>query len=196
QFNREFAKEWFQNDDGARWKVRGSPGARGGLEYIGEDPAPYKRIYSITSKDVPQAWKDLIKLCKTLSETPPDKLEAALAPMLDIDGVLWFLALDNALINGDGYWVRSSDYSIYQDTKGQFHIIPSDANETFGPAMGPGMGGPRGGGRGGFGGGAGGFGGPGGGPGGPGGQGGPGGPGGGRGGFGGPGGGGRGGVEI
>ena len=73
QFNREFAKEWFQNDDGARWKVRGSPGARGGLEYIGDDAEQYKRIYSIKSKDVPQAWKDLIKLCKTLNET----LEAA-----------------------------------------------------------------------------------------------------------------------
>ena len=29
---------------------------------------------------------------KVLNETPPDKLEAALAPLLDIDGVLRFLA--------------------------------------------------------------------------------------------------------
>ena len=27
--------------------------------------------------------------------------------MLDIDGVLWFLAIDNALINNDGYWTRA-----------------------------------------------------------------------------------------
>ena len=54
-----------------------------------------------------------------LNETPPDELEAALEPMLDIDGALKFLALDNALINNDGYWTRASDYSIYQDDKGR-----------------------------------------------------------------------------
>ncbi len=69
-----------------------------------------------------------------LNQTPPDKLEAALAPMLDIDGALKFLALETVLVNNDGYWVRASDYSIYLDPAGKFHIIPHDANETFAPA--------------------------------------------------------------
>ena len=60
-----------------------------------------------------------------LNETPPDKLEAALKPILDVDGVLWFLALDIALINNDGYWIRASDYSLYLDEKGKFHVIPA-----------------------------------------------------------------------
>ena len=64
-----------------------------------------------------------------LNETPPDKLEAALAPILDVDGALKFLALDVALVNSDGYWTRASDYSIYQDEKGKFHVIPHDMNE-------------------------------------------------------------------
>ena len=34
-----------------------------------------------------------------------------------------FLALDNALINNDGYWTRASDYSLYEDTNGTFHIV-------------------------------------------------------------------------
>ena len=68
---------------------------------------------------------------KVLNETPPDKLEAALSPLLDIDGVLRFLAVDNALVNTDGYWTRASDYSIYQDVKGRFHIIPHDMNEAL-----------------------------------------------------------------
>jgi hypothetical protein len=61
--------------------------------------------------------------------------------------VLWVLALDNALVNGDGYWVRASDYSLYRDPKGKFHLIPHDVNETFaaGGFM-PGFGkGPKGG---------------------------------------------------
>src|SRR5207248_2118850 len=60
-----------------------------------------------------------------------------------IDGTLWFLALDVALQNEDGYWVRASDYSIFRDDKGKFHIIPSDMNEGFQPAM-MGPGGPGG----------------------------------------------------
>jgi hypothetical protein len=49
--------------------------------------------------------------------------------------------LDNVLINGDGYWTRASDYNIYLDRTGRFHIIPYDANETFRMAGGPGFGG-------------------------------------------------------
>jgi CotH kinase protein len=48
-------------------------------------------------------------------------------------------------VNNDGYWTRASDYSIYLDVKGVFHIFPHDANETFGPSGGRGgMGGPMG----------------------------------------------------
>ena len=85
--------------------------------------------------------------------------------MLDVDGALKFLAIEVALVNTDGYWTRASDYSIYQDPKGVFHIVPHDMNEGLGTEEG---GGRRGGGfgpppgmpSGGFGG----FGGPGGGP--------------------------------
>jgi hypothetical protein len=169
QFDKILAAEHFSNGNGARWKVRGNPGADGGLRYSGDKVQDYKSRFEIKSKDDPNDWKALIDLCRTLNETPIDELEKALEPMLDLDGALWFLALDNALINGDGYWTRASDYSIYRDASGKFHLIPHDANETFGPAMmfgpgGPGRGGRRGPGAGG----------PGGGPsGGPGGRGGP-----------------------
>ncbi|HBY62904.1 MAG TPA: hypothetical protein DEH78_24035 [Solibacterales bacterium] len=68
--------------------------------------------------------------------------------MLDIDGTLRFLALDKALINNDGYWTRASDYSIYLDVKGKFHLIPHDANETLRELEGPGRFGRGGGGGG------------------------------------------------
>lgn len=147
QFNKEFTAENFGSGKGTRWKVRGSPGGDGGLSYVGDKREEYERRYEIKSGDNDQAWKALIDLCKTLSKTPPEKLEEALKSKLDTDGVLWFLALDNALINSDGYWIRASDYSIFLDAKGMFHVIPHDANETFQPAMGPGMGRFGGGGR-------------------------------------------------
>jgi hypothetical protein len=142
QFNKEFTQEFFKSSKGARWKVPGNPGARGGLEYLGEDLSAYKTRFRMKSKDSDKSWKALVKLCRALNKTPPDQLEKALAPILDIDGVLWFLALDNALINDDGYWTRASDYSIYMDPKGKFHIIPHDMNETFALARGFRFGGP------------------------------------------------------
>jgi hypothetical protein len=143
--NKEFIQEWFGTKKGARWKAPGSPMGRGNLAYLGDDPEAYKKIYEIKSKDERKSWSSLISLCRVLNETPAEKLEEALNPVLDMDGALKFLAWENALINNDGYWIRTSDYNLYQDTKGRFHIIPHDSNETFSVPGGPGFGGgPRG----------------------------------------------------
>ena len=140
QFNKDFARDFYGTPDGARWKA--PPQGRGGLQYQGDDPAPYKRAFEIKSKDDPAAWAALVNLARVLNTTPPDQLEAALTPILDIDETLKFLAVDVALVNGDGYWTRASDFSLFRDPKGRFHITTHDANETFsgsGFAPGPGF---------------------------------------------------------
>jgi hypothetical protein len=138
-FNKDFLKEWFKSAKGARWKVPGSPRGNAGLGYLGEEITPYKKLYELKTQEDTNAWHALIRLCRVLNETAPEKLESALAPMLDIDGVLKFLALDNVVINNDGYWTRASDYNLYLDEKGRFHVIPHDDNETFSLPEGPGM---------------------------------------------------------
>jgi spore coat protein CotH len=144
QFDKVFLEENYKSSKGTRWKVRGSPGGRGGLEYFGDDVAAYKRVFEMKGNEDEKAWQALINLCKVLNQTPPEKLEEALRPLIDVDGLLWFLALDVALINSDGYWTRASDYTLYLDGKNKFHIIPHDMNEAFRPAGGPGFGGPGG----------------------------------------------------
>jgi hypothetical protein len=147
QFNSDFTRTHFGSSNGARWKVPGSPRGNGGLAYM-ESLDAYKALYEIKSKDTPKAWADLVQMTKVLNQTPPASLEAALKPMLDVDGALRFLAVEVALVNSDGYWSRASDYNIYQDDKGVFHVIPHDVNEGLGSGGG-------GGGFGGFGGGGG-----------------------------------------
>jgi hypothetical protein len=139
--NKDFVQEWFGSSTGARWKVPGSPRGNGGLAYLGDDAAEYKRRYEIKTRDTAEAWADLIQLCRVLNQTPASKLEPALAPLLDLDGALKFLALENVFINNDGYWIRASDYYLCQDEQGRFHVIPYDANETFRTAEGPRWGG-------------------------------------------------------
>jgi hypothetical protein len=92
----------------------------------------------LKSKEDTAAWEHLINLCRVLNQTPADQLEAKISPILDVDEALRFLALDNVFINGDGYWTRSSDYALYEDVSGRFHVIPHDTNETFSqPGGGP-----------------------------------------------------------
>ena len=140
QFNKQFLKENYGSDKGARWKVSGSPRGGGGLDYRGEDPANYQHPYEQKSGGKKSLAK-LIELCRVLDQTPTEELPAALEPIVDVDELLWFLAIDNGLINSDGYWVRASDYSIFLDKDDQFHFIPHDMNEAFRGAGGPGMGG-------------------------------------------------------
>jgi spore coat protein CotH len=146
QINRDFVEDRFNGENGVRWKVPGNPGSRAGLEYIGDDPEPYKQLFEIKNKDNQRSWEALVALTKALNTTPPDQLEAALSQILDIDGALKFLALDNVLVNSDGYWTRGSDYYLYLDEAGKFHVLPGDTNETFSSEGGRG-GGPGGRGR-------------------------------------------------
>jgi spore coat protein CotH len=164
QFNKEFTRDFFKSEGGKRWKVPANldPPPRGGLQYLGDNPDSYKSAYEIKTKDKPESWKALIALCKTLNQEPAKTLQSALAPMLDIEEVLKYLALDVLSANGDGFWDRQSDYGLYCDEKSKFHLIPTDVNEAFNNEEedGMGMGGFGGfGGMGGFGGGFSGFGG-------------------------------------
>ncbi|MEM7475105.1 MAG: CotH kinase family protein [Planctomycetota bacterium] len=134
QFNKDFLKRNFDSKKGARWKVPGTPISDGGLRYFKNDLDAYKERYTLKSKEDDQAWYDLVDLTRVIEQTPAQDLEEALEEVLDIDGVLWFLSVDVALANSDGYWTRASDFNIYQNQKGKFHILPHDMNEAFGLA--------------------------------------------------------------
>lgn len=129
-FDKESVREMLGTTKVARWKSPNNS-TGGGISYLGDDVAAYRRWYEMKGKDKPKAWAALILLCKVLNETPPGQLEKALEPMLDVDGALKFLALDIALVNNDGYWNDGSDFNIYRDEKGRFHFTPHDVNEGF-----------------------------------------------------------------
>ena len=131
QFNKDFLDEWFGTKGGVRWKV--PPGRDSGLVYNGDHPSAYQQSYQLKTRveEAPNAWQDLIELCEVLESTPDDQLESKLSTILNIDRALWFLALDNVFIDNDGYFSRASDYALYQDPKGRFHLLPHDSNETF-----------------------------------------------------------------
>ena len=127
-FSKEFVRENYNTGTGTRWKSPNNS-VGGGFSYLGEDIALYRRWYEIKGKDDTLAWRKLIHVTKVLNQTPPEQLEQALDPILDVDNVLRFLALDVALVNGDGYWRDGSDFNLYLNPQGRISLLPHDVNE-------------------------------------------------------------------
>ena len=147
QYNKDFLAEWFDTKGGIRWKV--GPGG-GALIYNGEDPVAYQETYQLKTNNVENPWEGLIALCKMLDETTSDaEVVENLPSVLNIDQVLWQLAVSNVFMDDDGYIHKGGDYAIYQDVNGRFHLVPHDNNESirFGRS---GRGGPGGRGPGGW----------------------------------------------
>lgn len=148
QYNKDFLAEWFGTKGGVRWKV--GPGRGGALNYAGDDPATYQETYQLKTSNVQHPWEGLIALTKMLDDSTPDaELAENLPSILNIDQVLWQLAVSNVFMDDDGYIHKGGDYAIYQDVNGRFHLVPHDNNESlrFGRS---GRGGPGGGGPGGW----------------------------------------------
>ena len=130
EFDGDFLEDRFGTRKGVRWKVSGD-GGDGTFAYRGENPDAYRMTFELKTSIGRGRMAGLIELCRILDRTPVKQLEEALARRLDIDETLWFLALDNALMNCDGYWVPTGDFDLYLDEEGRFHLIPRDANEAF-----------------------------------------------------------------
>lgn len=130
QYNKDFLAEWFGTKGGIRWKV--GPGRGGALTYAGDDPTAYQETYQLKTNNVENPWEGLIALCKMLDETTSDaELTENLPSLLNIDQVLWQLAVSNVFMDDDGYIHKGGDYTIYQDVKGRFHLVPHDNNESL-----------------------------------------------------------------
>ena len=122
-----FIKENFASSAGAWWSV--SPG--GNLAYLGANPDAYRRSYHLQSAESSEAWNALIELCKIIDQNPKPEWEEALAKRLDIENALKYFALENALINQDGYGSKEGSYGMYLGADGRFRLIPQDAEVSF-----------------------------------------------------------------
>jgi hypothetical protein len=139
-FSKEFVKERYGQEAGTRWKSPNNS-VGGGLSYLGDSIPLYRRWYEQKGKDDTVAWRKLVHVTKVLNETPSEQLESTLAPLMDVDEVLKYLALDVALANQDGYWKDGSDFNLHLSRSGRFQVLFHDVNEGLrsgGRAGGPG----------------------------------------------------------
>ena len=145
QYNKDFLEDNFGTRGGVRWKIGAGGGGRGNLDYPGDRKEDYGG-YQLRTEGADDAWNKVAEFTKLLSETPVEELADKLSSHLDIDSALWSIALE-CVFQDEGYFTRGSDYNLYLDPDGRFHVLQHDGNEVMnipgGPGMPSGLSGPR-----------------------------------------------------
>ncbi len=146
QLNTDYLKEWFLSKKGTNWRADRPAGATGGggmgggwgdgtaaLNFLGTDTAEYKKYYDLKSSYKTDPWQDLITTAQALQNVTEANWETTLAPLLDIDRTLWFLACEIAFADDDSYVFKGKmDYFCYWEAEtGRITPLEYDGNSAF-----------------------------------------------------------------
>ncbi len=129
--NKQFFEKHYNEKSGVLFKCDGAGvfcgGQTGGepaLRWMGADSTDYYTSYTIKSD---YGWEQLLELINTLNFNPEE-----LENILNIDRILWYFAVNQAISNLDtynGYYVHN--YYLYQTEDGLFQLVPWDLSESF-----------------------------------------------------------------
>lgn len=137
QINRTMLRQWFTDASGSRFKGDAPAGTRLGssrLNWLGDSVDDYKDNYELKSTDDPAAWQRLIRLIDDLNHTTGPEFEETIERRIDVDRALWYVAVDNLVVNLDDYVGAGHNYYLYFDraANDRASILPWDLNESFG----------------------------------------------------------------
>ena len=127
--NKQFLKKHFNFKKGALFKCDPAgqyPSDTGSsdLAWQGEDSTLYYNRYDLKSDN---GWAELVNLIDVLNNSPQN-----LESILNIDRVLWYLAVSTVTANYDSYnGFYMHNYYLYLHENGLFQMLPWDLSETF-----------------------------------------------------------------
>lgn len=139
QVNKDFLKEWFLSNDGARWRAN-TPTTGGGwgdgtaaLNDLGSDTATYQQYYTLSSSDISDPWPKLVDGCQALATTPTSNIVDGLDTYFDLDRTLWTLASEILFADDDGYVFKGKmDYYVYYEPEtGRLVPLEYDGNTVM-----------------------------------------------------------------
>ncbi len=139
--NDEFAANHFPNDSGGNiYKGRRAdespPGGQGaGLEYYGQDPAPYVSYLKSTNESAAD-WTDVIELTNVLNNASNANYVSAVEAIVDVPQWLRVLALTALMDNNEGGLFigdqQGDDYGMYRGVVDpRFLLLPHDMDTLF-----------------------------------------------------------------
>jgi spore coat protein CotH len=158
QINNDLVDQWFPSHDGDRWRAPNTgggttgggggpvgPGGGGGgfasaasaFSYLGATVSSYSQNYELKSDNSTNAWAHLVHAIDVLNNTSSAELRDKVEDVFAVDRWLWFLAIENILVDDDSYWNKGADYAFYYEPEsGRIHPVEHDGNESFTAAMG------------------------------------------------------------
>ncbi|MBN1902529.1 CotH kinase family protein [Candidatus Sumerlaeota bacterium] len=127
----DFVSRAFFNEDSGNL-YRGMK--QGELNYLGEDPKPYREKYiKRTNADIDE-WGDLIRLTDILTNAPDDQYAEKVAAHIDVDNWLRFFATHTVLNNWEGgiyNWSGDDYYLYFRPSDGRAVIVPWDLDTAI-----------------------------------------------------------------
>lgn len=139
--DKTFLESYFLSNDGPRWRATneetGNPPPNWGdgtaaMNYISADTLAYKQYYGLKSSDISYPWQKLVDACQMLSTATASNTDAVKSK-IDVDKVLWFLAVENIFTDDDSYIMKGKmDYCVYYEPEtGRTTPLEYDGNSTF-----------------------------------------------------------------
>jgi len=138
--DKTFLEEWFPDNDGAFYRAYVEDnvtksvqwGGNSALKYLGQDTLAYQKYYTLKSGDVENPWQYLVDGCYALYQakaTNSDNTEK----YLDVDAILWYLAIENIFTDDDSYVNKGKDdYLVYfNPVDNRLNTLEYDGNSTF-----------------------------------------------------------------
>ncbi len=127
--NKQFCANYFNSTDNTfikcNPKLNPGPASKCNIKYISTDTFSYTNFYQMKSNE---GWKDLVKLCDTVSNFP-----SRIENVIDLDKLIWMLAFNNLLVNLDSYTgAFCQNYYLYKDNNNLYNPIVWDLNMSFG----------------------------------------------------------------
>lgn len=106
------------------------------LSWRGSDPAAYVPVplQPQTHEDDPNVGVGVVSLVRAINESPASRYATALAEMLDVDRLLTYVAVENAIAEGDGFVgdFGVNNFYLYQyGGQTRFVLIPWDKDTSF-----------------------------------------------------------------
>jgi uncharacterized protein (TIGR03437 family) len=111
----------------------GAGAARPTLAYLGPNQSAYQNVYLLKTNEEANDYSGLIQFLDLLNNTSTAELPAKLEPVCDVENWLYWMALNNLVVNLDSYLGVAAEYYLYdRDRDGKFVHIQWDHNESFG----------------------------------------------------------------
>ena len=99
------------------------------LVWYGPDSCQYYSNYEMKTDS---GWGEFVDFIDVLNNK-----DSMLQDRLNIDGVLWHMAVSTVILNLDTYYGKHlHNYYLYRHRDGLWHVLPWDVNESFGGIVG------------------------------------------------------------